>query len=180
MAVKVTTAPDEEAITLEVAQQHVKADADDDNDALLMRAIVAARQRAEHELGRPLLPQTCEKRFDRLERKLYLWEDVTEILAVSYVDNTGATVELDPFGFYLTGGRTANVVGSLPPVREVIVSFKCGAFDPASVPASIIDWMLLQVGAIHENRSSVESTQTYELPGPFVDGLIDRYRYYTV
>jgi len=178
MAVKVTTPPAEEAITLEQAQVHVKADPDDDNDGILERAIVAARERAEHELGRPLLPQDAEARFDCFERKLYLWEDVSQVKSVSYVDETGTTVALDQLSFYLTGARTLNIVGALPTAREVIVTFSCGAFDdPASVPYSIVEWMLLQIGAMHENRSSVDSAQAYELPGRFADGLLDRYRF---
>jgi len=180
MGRKVTKPPAEEAITLEAAQQHVKADPDDDNDVILRRAIVAARERVEHELGRPLLPQTCEARFDGFSRRLALWQDVGRVVSVSYVDDTGATVVVDPGRYYLTGAAWLNVTGSLPAAREVIAVFECGAFEPDSVPESIVEWMLLQVGAIHESRSSVDTMQTYELPGHFVDGLIDRYRFYSI
>src|ERR1700754_2629378 len=125
MLVKVTTPPVEEAITLEQAQVHVKADPDDENDTILERAIVAARERVEHELGRPLLPQSCEKRFERFDRRLYLWEDVTKIVSIGYVDATGATIPLDQFSFYLSGGSTANIVGAPPSAREVVVAFEC-------------------------------------------------------
>lgn len=180
MAVKVTTEPSDEAISLEEAQYHVKADPDPDNDTILTRAIVTARQRAEHELGRPLLPQTCEKRFERFDSRMYLWEDVTKIVSIDYIDDAGADGALGPMDFYLSGASTARILGTLPAVREVIVTFECGAFEADAVPESIIQWMLLQVGAISENRSSVDSVQTYELPGRFTDGLLDRYRFLSV
>jgi uncharacterized phiE125 gp8 family phage protein len=180
MAAKVTVEPSEEAISLEEAQFHVKADADPDNDTILNRAIVTARQRAEHELGRPLLPQTCEKRFESFERRMYLWEDVTKIVSIDYVDSAGADASLGPMDFYLSGASTARILGSLPAVREVTITFECGAFESDTVPESVIEWMLLQVGAISENRSSVDSVQTYELPGRFTDGLLDRYRFLSV
>ncbi|MGF6976360.1 putative phiE125 gp8 family phage protein [Paraburkholderia sp. JPY465] len=177
---KVTTPPATEAITLEQAQFQVKAEPDPDNDQLLDLAIVAARERVEHELGRPLLAQTCEKRFDAFERRMDLWEDVTAVTSVSYVDDTGQPVPLGQMQFYMTGGRTLNIVGDLPQAREVIVEFECGAFDVETVPKSIVEWMLLQIGAMSENRSTVESIQTYELPARWTDGLIDRYRVYSV
>ncbi|MBK5120893.1 hypothetical protein IQ288_13470 [Burkholderia sp. R-69980] len=180
MGRKVTIPPAQEAITVDAARAHVKADEDDDNDAILQRAIVAARERVEHELGRPLLPQTCEARFDGFSRKLSLWQDIKQVVSVSYIDDSGATVPVDPLGYYLTGGACLNMVGALPAAREVITVFECGAFAADSVPESIVEWMLLQVGAVHENRSSVDSMQTYELPGRFVDGLIDRYRFYSL
>jgi uncharacterized phiE125 gp8 family phage protein len=180
MGRKVTIPPAQEAITVDAAREHVKADEDDGNDTILRRAIVAARERVEHELGRPLLPQTCEARFDGFSRKLSLWQDIDHVVSVGYIDDSGATVPLDPLSYYVTGGEWLNMIGSLPAAREVVVSFKCGAFDIDSVPESIVEWMLLQVGAIHENRSSVDSMQTYELPGRFVDRLIDRYRFYSL
>lgn len=180
MAVKVTTPPATEAITLEQAQYQVKADSDADNDRLLQLAIVAARERAEHDLGRPLLPQACEKRFDAFERRMYLWEDVTAITSVSYADDGGQSATLDAMQYYVTGARTLNIVGVLPRAREVIVEFECGAFEAADVPTAIVEWMLLQIGAMSENRAAVESIQTYELPARWTDGLIDRYRVFTV
>lgn len=180
MGRKVTIPPAQEAITIDAAREHVKADEDEGNDTILVRAIVAARERVEHELGRPLLPQTCEARLDGFSRKISLWQDVVRVTSVSYIDETGATVPVDPLSYYLTGGEWLNMIGSLPGAREAIVVFECGAFEVDSVPESVVEWMLLQVGAIHENRSSVDSGQTYELPGRFVDGLIDRYRFYSL
>jgi uncharacterized phiE125 gp8 family phage protein len=180
MVVKVTTPPVEEAITLEQAQYQVKADSDVDNDQLLELAIVAARERAEHELGRPLLPQTCEKRFDAFCRRMDLWEDVTAVTSVSCIDDDGHSVTLGAMQYYVSGARTLNIVGDLPRVREVTVEFECGAFEPSTVPKSIVEWMLMQIGAMSENRAAVESIRTYELPGRWTDGLIDRYRVFTV
>jgi uncharacterized phiE125 gp8 family phage protein len=177
---KVTTQPAAEAITLEQAQFQVKADPDADNDRLLQLAIVAARERVEHELGRPLLPQTCEKRFDAFARRMDLWEDVTAVTSVAYVDDSGQSATLDPMQFYLTAGRTLNIVGDLPRAREVTVEFDCGAFVLDTVPKSVIEWMLLQIGAMTVNRSAVESIQTYELPDRWTDGLINRYQVFTV
>ncbi|WP_186204363.1 head-tail connector protein [Burkholderia gladioli] len=179
MAVTVITAPGAEAISLEDACQHLRADQGPE-DALIERAIRSARLRAEHELGRPLLPQTCEKRFAKFDRAMYLWSDVTAIASVKYTDETGQAQQLDPMYFYLSGRDSLRLTIPPPAAREVVVQFECGAYSVETVPESVVEWMLLQIGAIYENRSAVDSVQTYEIPGRFVDGLLDGARIYSI
>ncbi|WLE60240.1 phage head-tail connector protein [Burkholderia plantarii] len=180
MLIRVTVPPTAEALSLDDVRPHLRVDADDDNDKLIARAIVAARQRVEREIGRPLLPQTCSKQFESFARRMPLWEDVTKIVSVSYMSESGETDSLAAAQFYVTGGRTLNVVGDLPVAHGVTVDFECGAFDQGSVPESIQQWMLLQIGAMDVNRAAVESIQTYELPDRWTDGLIDGFRVYMV
>jgi uncharacterized phiE125 gp8 family phage protein len=179
MSVRVIVPPETEAISLADACLHLRAD-EGPEDSLIERAIRSARRRAEHEIGRPLLPQTCEKRFEKFDRRMYLWRDVTEIVSVAYTDESGVDHQLDPMSFYIGGGSDLRVVVQLPAVREVVVQFKCGAFDVDTVPETVVEWMLLQIGAIYENRSPVDSVQTYEIPGRFVDGLLDGARIWAI
>ncbi|QTD91764.1 head-tail connector protein [Burkholderia anthina] len=179
MTVKVIGPPAQEAISLADACLHLRADQGPEN-TLIERAIRAARRRAETEIGRPLLPQTCEKQFEKFDRRMYLWRDVTEVVSVNYADESGVVHELDSMSFYVSGRSDLRIVIQPPVAREVVVQFKCGAFEADSVPDDVVDWMLLQVGAIYENRSPVDSVQTYEIPGRFVDGLLDGARIWSI
>ncbi|PCE32814.1 head-tail connector protein [Burkholderia ubonensis] len=179
MAANVVVPPDAEAISLADACEHLRADMGPE-DSLIQRAIRSARRRAEHELGRPLLPQTCEKRFEKFDRRMYLWCDVTGVESVKYVDDGGVEQLLEPMSYFVAGSSFLKLVAQAPAAREVVVRFKCGAFTADSVPESVVEWMLLQVGAIYDNRSAVDSVQTYEIPGRFVDGLLDGVRIYSI
>ncbi|WP_414446851.1 head-tail connector protein [Burkholderia sp. 22PA0099] len=179
MSARVISPPDQEAISVVDACLHLRADQGPE-DPLIQRAIRSARRRAENETGRPLLPQTCEKRFEKFERSMHLWRDVTQIISVAYDDELGVAQQMDPMSYYVVGQSDLRVVGELPAAREVVVQFKCGAFEADAVPEDVVTWMLLQIGAIYENRSAVDSVQTYEIPGRFVDGLLDGARIWSI
>ena len=176
MAYKVIEPPETEAIELDDARIHLRVDADADSDENIKRLIVVARERAENELGRPLLPQTREAEFESFSRSMYLDEDVTGIQSIAYVDGSGAQQQFDVGSTWVSGGRVLRIVGALPDACSVTVTYACGAFTADTVPAVIVEWMYLHLAAMYENPSAVESVQTYELPNRFTDGLLDRYR----
>lgn len=171
--------PATEAISLGRARLHLRAEEgdDDDEDGAIVDSIVAVREMLEAELLRPLLPQVCEVHVDTFARRIRLWQDVTEIQMVTYLDESGARVSMSP-GRYLLADKAAMVLLGDPPVAsDVCVRFACGAFaEPAAVPRSLIQWMLLQLGSLYEIRQGVTHGQTFSTPESFTAGLINRYR----
>lgn len=175
----VTQPPAEEAISIEQALPHLRIEADEVDaalDAWLQRGIQAVRQMAEGEMLRPLLPQTCVVAVDALGPRIRLWSDVTEVVSVQYRDADGVEQLLPLSQCSVERGKVLLVSGDIPVSSAVRVTFKCGAWpDPASVPAPIIQWMLLQLTALHEVRQSVTYGETFAVPNTFVRMLIDPY-----
>jgi hypothetical protein len=64
--------------------------------------------------------------------------------------------------------------------NAVRVRFTCGYGPAASdVPADVVAWMKLQVGALYRNREGFAAGQSVaELPGRFFDALLDAERVY--
>ncbi|MGI4856751.1 MAG: head-tail connector protein [Janthinobacterium lividum] len=172
--------PLEEAVSLAEARLHLKIDDDlTDDDARIAQLIVTAREMAEAELCRPLLPQTCVIGVDAFTPRIRLWADVTRVIGVEYRDAEGdagdarATVGRDRYR--LVGG--ADLVGEWPVGSEVKVTFECGAFASGrDVPRSIHAWMLIQIGGLYEGRQSLGPLRMHAMPTAFVDRLLDGYR----
>jgi uncharacterized phiE125 gp8 family phage protein len=172
----VTVPPTEEAISLEDAKLHLRVDGDDDNTEI-EGFIVAARERAEQEIQRPLLTQTCEARGDAFPcGRLRLWKDVKNVTSVTYVDETGATVTMPTSAYRLVSRSHLVPTDSWPRGTDVVVTFECGAFEADAVPKSVVAWMKLQLGSLYENRESSMTVQRFGAPDRFSDGLLDRWR----
>ncbi|WP_275760833.1 hypothetical protein [Ralstonia pseudosolanacearum] len=178
----VTQPPVEEAISLATAKAHLRiedGELDEAAEALLQAAIVAVRQMAEGELLRPVLPQTCVSYADSLVARIRLWNDVTEIVSVQYRDADGVEQQFPLSQCALQARSTLVLSGELPAGSSAVrITFSCGAWgDPAAVPRSVVQWMLLQLGTLSEVRQSVTYGQTFAVPGPFVARLLDPFRF---
>ena len=65
-------------------------------------------------------------------------------------------------------------------INAVSVTYTCGYGAAAAVPESIKRWILLQIGAMYENREAVASGRSIvAIEMPFVDGLLQNYRVQT-
>ncbi|KVO16032.1 head-tail connector protein [Burkholderia ubonensis] len=175
--VEIMKRPAEEAIGLDLARAHCRID-NDDEDILLKRAIVAAREALEGELSRPLLPQECRVRVDNFPpERILLWNDVIEIIEVTYRDESGALRVLEPSAYRVFGRAYLAARKTFPYGEDVEVRFRCGAFEtPEAVPESLIAWMLLQIGTLAEHRESEVDGAVNPLSDRFTDGLIGRHR----
>ncbi|RLK45951.1 hypothetical protein [Cupriavidus plantarum] len=175
----VITPPVEEAISLERAKRHLLIDdeADEDIDQDIRDGIVAAREDLEGRLRRPLLPQVCEVRAIALERRLRLWNDVIEVMSIMYADADGNDQVLPIEQCRLELGVWLRLAGDLPrDATSVRVRFRCGAFaQPADVPRSLVQWMLLHLGTGDRIRQLVTRTETFDVPTSYTDRLIHRY-----
>jgi len=184
MALKLITAATVLPVSLVEAVEHLRVDVSTD-DAMITSMIWAAVAGAEHTTGRALTAQTWEVTLDAFPAVIELTRTpVQSITSVTYIDSAGVSTVLsdtlyaldnkDDFGF-------AHVVpvyaGEWPATRDeinsVAVRYVAGYADAASVPAAIKSWILLQVGAMYENREA-EGRQLYKLG--FADALLDRYR----
>lgn len=193
MTLKLITAPAAEPITLTEAKLHLRVDHATDND-LITALIVAAREQAEQLLGRALITQTWERVLDAFpasEIELGV-PPVQSITSVIYVDGAGDEITLDAEDYTLDGSTLPGYVlpsetqdvwpVTLDVVNAVRVRFSAG-YGPtgASVPSSIRQWMLIQIGTMYKMREGVAiGVSVSEIPNRWVDGLLDRYRIWGV
>lgn len=163
-------------------RHHCRIDDDlsgeDDYLKVLVRAVVGL---AEAELSRPLLCQQWEKLIDLPADQLTLKPDVVSVESVSLVLDDGSEIPLPSSGYRLVLQRRLVMVGAIPANAVAMrCVFTCGAFDaPDQVPDSIRHWVLLNVGALYENRETVVTGAVVSpLPRSITDGLLDEWRVY--
>ncbi len=191
MSLVLIAGPSVEPFTRAEAKLHLKVEHTAD-DTLIDALITAARQAAEHELGRSLLQQTWELVLDEFppyEIKLAR-PPVLGISSVTYVD-TASTQQVLAANRYVLDKETEP--GYLLPALDtswpstlgdttnaVRVQFTAGYGAQASaVPASVRQWMLLQIGAMYRNREAFATgPAVHELPNRFVDRLLDGHRFF--
>lgn len=178
----VTTPPMSEAITRELARQHLRVDSGID-DTLIDFYIATAREDAEKFLGRALLTQTLTYTISRGLRLVdelvsRSWNrilhdtielpraPVQSVLSVALIDSAGVSTTLDP-SLYLvsTALQPARVrldwqqVEQLTtvtwPLEEVQIAFTAGYANDNSndvVPKVIIHALLLMIAFYYEHR----------------------------
>jgi uncharacterized phiE125 gp8 family phage protein len=185
MSLKLITAPASEPITTAEAKSHCHVIGTDD-DTYIGTLIVAARQLAEQMTGRALLPQTWELALDEFPCeviRLY-HAPLIDVVSITYVADSGTVttmVEIDDYEVddYSEPARiTAGYGTSWPSTRDqanaVLVRYQAGYANAAAVPQAIKSWMLMQIGAMYENREAfVNGTISQSLAGRFVDNLLD-------
>lgn len=200
MPVRVITPPASEPVTLAEVKAFSRIDATGDtaadaaNDALLSSLITAAREESEQITRRAILTQTLELTLDRFPR----WGRCIELPrpplgavdSVIYYDAANVETTMDDAAYILLDASEV-VPPSIYPAPDgfwpdayrrpdaVLVRYTAGWPDVASVPANIKTWIKLRVGTLWANRESFASgnaAAAVEMPGRFLDGLLDRWR----
>ncbi len=188
MALIRIAAPASEPLDLATAKLHCRVDGTDE-DALITALIVAAREQAEHETGRALITQTWELVHDVFPEAFVLRKSpIQSVVSLKYLDSaTGAEQTLDPADYLLDKD---NEPGYLVPAygkawpssygvpNAVRLRYVCGYANAAAVPQAIKQWMLLAIGTMYENRSTLIAGQVFSIPDRFWAGLLDPYRLY--
>lgn len=174
-----------EPITLADAKLHLRGVDHADEDTLITSLITAAREAAEHELGRPLASQEWQITLDAFPAaELALGPDVASIASIQYLDATGALQTLaepayvldnaDPDRAFVLPAAGTSWPATADTANAVRVRFVCGL---TPVPETVRAWMLLRIGTLYTHRADIAAgTPLAALPGNFADRLLDRYR----
>lgn len=165
-------------VTLAQLKQQCRIDADlTDDDALLQLYLAAAVEACQHQLGRPILPQTWQREFDDPALRVCLRQDVTAIGRVTAITDT-AEIDLPADEWRLSRGYQLVTVGGWPHGTTALrVRFTCGAWaSAAQVPEPVRLWLVQRVATAYLCREQLADGKLQALPRDFVDGLLDPYR----
>lgn len=154
-----------EPIGLQQAKDHLRVFIPDD-DAYIMSLIAAARQAAEGRLNRTIVQRRRVARFSGWGASMALLKPpVISVDSIGYYDETGSEVNLDPSRFYMAPVNDDELpyvelrAGESYPVldrrRQPVVVYYTAGYAPGEVPADIVQWMLLVIGTMYNNRESV-------------------------
>lgn len=190
------TAPTVEPVTLAEARAHLRIDDDNTSfDTEIEEMVKAARQAAEHEMGRKVMRQTWDFVVDAFPcslESIRLPADLVKphsIVHIKYVDTSGVVQELDSATYDLDAYNLPGYIfpatdydwptGVAETANAVSVRVMCGEWENvADVPAAIKRWIKLHIGTQWRYEASVSPEQATELTNRFVDRLLDPYRVY--
>ena len=203
MPLQLVTPPVDEPVTLAEAKLHLRVDFDED-DALILALISAARQAAETITGRQFITarwkmvldrftgqegmaNSCESNFSLPSHALLLSKcPVQTITSIQYLDMNGVMQTMPPAEYVLDAAcepaRVTPVFGqiwpvSLPQIGAVNVTFDAGYGSPEDVPEGIKSWIKIRVGSLYAHREEIAVINRGRVdPLPFIDGLLDPYK----
>jgi uncharacterized phiE125 gp8 family phage protein len=192
MTLRLITDATVEPVTLAEAREWCNLDADDTSgDANLTKLISAARRLAEHKTGRSFLLQTWERVVDAFpDAELELApREVIGITSVKYIDTAGTEQTLDSAAYVLDSDSEPCFVlpavdtewpETLDTANAVRVRFTVGfGSSAADVGEPIWQWMQMHIATAWKLReSAVTGISVNEIPGRYVEGLLDPYRYW--
>ena len=182
MITKLITVPTEEPVTPAEAQAQCRDD-DPVSDAFILGLISAAREQAEHELGRPICTQVRDLVLDAFpvaEIDLTL-PNVQSIVSVKYIDTAGVeqtlasnlySLDSSSTPCWLLPARDTDWPATLAAANAVRVRFVAGyGATAASVPDDIRLWMIAHACQVLRLPEGITSGTL--APLPFVDRLLD-------
>jgi uncharacterized phiE125 gp8 family phage protein len=152
-------------------------------DPLLNILITAARQHAEQELGRAIMPQTLDAYFDDFNHCGFTLPPLNSVTSITYVDTDGATQTLATSQYQVDAvSIPARIVPAYavvwPTTREqlnaVTIRFAAGY---TTVPACIKNWMLMRIKTLWDGRDQLVKQLGMPVFEPsFIDSLLDSER----
>lgn len=153
-----------EPVTLAEAKLQLRLETDiTTEDARVTRLIQAAREDAEHRLGRRLCTQTWECVLDAFpEAEIDLRKPpIAAITSVVYIDENGDSQTMDSALYSLDADTSHGWLlpaidttwpATLDTANAVRVRFTTGVATAALVPAAVRDWILLRVESLYRNK----------------------------
>jgi uncharacterized phiE125 gp8 family phage protein len=188
MTLRLITPPTAEPVSLAEAKLHLRKDASDE-DALITRCIAAAREECEQKIERSIMQQDWEVTLDAFPRVITLPRPpIVTVTSLKYLDSAGVQQTLAPSAYVLDAksepGRVVPAFGTSWPaaqcmVNAVEVRYTAGYADAGSVPSSIKDWILIRINTLYEFREQMIAGLSVA-ETPFIDGLLDRYRVWSI
>lgn len=171
MAYKVITAVSTEPVTLAEAKLHLRIDVMDD-DTLITALITAAREFAEHYTGRALAPQTLEMALDEFTGDCIDLDmpPVASITSVKYTDAAGVeqTVSSADYSLSAYGNSRRIDLGygkTWPSTQEIPDAVRIRYVTGyTTAPKAVKSALLLLIGHLYENRQSVSTLNSNEVP----------------
>lgn len=158
------------------------------DDALITSLIKAAREEAEQEMARSILPQTWEMALDCFPDSqmpiLLTMGDVIGVTSIKYLDIGNVLQTLGPSAYVLdTYAKPSRVKLAYaqvwpvpyPEINSVLVRYTAGYADAASVPESIKSWIKIRISSMYEHREEIIAGLTVARVD-YVDRLLDRYK----
>lgn len=186
-AIRITTPPTAEPLSLAAARAHLRVDHFDE-DAVIAGFILAARQHIETITGLALCTTGYTLTLDDFppgEMITLPREPVQSVTAVRYYNDAGTLVEWSSTEWeadlYSLPPRIRPRDGYTWPISKdrlaaVQIEFVAGFGGPETVPQSIVQALRVLVGHFYEHRE-VAVTGTIVAPLPFaVDALLAPYR----
>jgi len=163
-----TTAPTSEPFTTAEAKAQIRS-VQSTEDTLVDTYVKAARQAAEHYLGRGLLTQTwtlCLSDFVNLI-PLPMAAPLAAITTVKYYDvdnvqqtlsNTFYTVDVKsrPGRIALASGQAWPTVASLRKVNRIEIAYTVGYTSASLIPSDIMQGMRMYIGLMDTNRDGLD------------------------
>lgn len=187
--IKISDTPsDSECITLAEAKAHLRVDISDD-DLLISALVIAARQDAEHQMGRTLVETIWELQLDEFPASQCIRlhkPPVQSVTHVKYYDSANTLQTLDAAAYLLDGvseparlvlasGQSWPATSSRPGAVQIRYVAGLAKADRAKVPEVIKAWIKLRLGTLYEYREQIAAgVSVAEIP--FVNHLLDPYR----
>lgn len=181
MRVLVVTPPGP-AVSLAQAKQHLRVDSDDE-DALIAALIEAATAHIDGPdgwLGRAIGSQTLEARGDVFRDAMRLpYGPVIDIVTVKHLDEDGHELTVLPADYELRGSILGSAFGCRWPSvaahgEAVRIQYRAGY---EKVPAAITAAILLMVGDLYRNPTSVSAGAVSKVPmSTTVENLLNPFR----
>lgn len=187
---KVTVDPTDTAISLDEVKSHLKITATSEN-TYLTNLISVATEMVQNYTGQVLMESTMQLSLPYFVNRIDIQRvPVTEVIAVLYYDsnNSATTLSASNFISTLTMSSTDSPIATTivatddfsypdtyPRMDAVVIQFKAGYTNAASVPMAIKQAMLLIIGQLYLNRTDM----VYKMP-VLSEYLLNPYRIATV
>jgi uncharacterized phiE125 gp8 family phage protein len=180
MTLKLITGPTSEPVSLAEARLQLRFDSDNTaDDSRISGLIEAARQQAEHELGRALVTQTWEASFDEFPAvEIELGKpNVQSITTVKYIEADGDEQTIAASNYYLDNEEPPGFLlpaedyewpETMDTANAVRVRFVAGYGAASAVPQAIKTWILLCVEYMFRGQPMPEG----------LNGMLDPFRVY--
>ena len=194
MSLRLVTPASALAVTLAEAKAHLRVDGTDE-DSLITALIAAATETAEQITGRAIMLQTWEIAIDAFPESIDITRvPLSSVTSVTYTDAAGASQTLTSGTHYrirtIDDFSFSSIVPAYgytwPTTRSdtdvVVVRFVAGYANAAAVPQPIKNWILLAIGDMYarRERSSTGTERSQSAPLQFADGLLDRYKVWSL
>lgn len=187
------TAPAKLAVTLGELKSHARID-NDLQDANLYAWLLTAIDEAQKETGRQLVNAIYDETFNAwpcadawgdLALRLY-WSPLVSVASVKYLDADGAQQTLADTNYRVdtirSPGRVVFKRTTVFPTlyddsQTITVRYTAGyGAEMHTVPEAIRQWIIVRVVTRDAFREAFTEREARELPGRFIDGLLDPYR----